>query len=410
MHLVQRFCMHSLIVVVAATIIVIDYSLTLPYDTIVPKTRSSFVDDAAVAVAPIDASPDGALRLDMLFPRSVEPAPISEMFLVHYLADGETLGALAERYDASLAAIVWANGLQNGDVLMAGQLLRIPQLEGIPYQVQKEDTLASIASDFGINVEAIIFFEPNRVDYDTVLDPGQELFLPGVSPALPNSLLSLYGGVEGWAARSPELAGVIREGQTNMREGPGQVYAKVAQFDAGRRAHLLARHEHWLKVDIAGTSGWIRADLLTASQDMISQLPETNDFPPPPPVWVWPTYGRITSGFGPRWGSFHNGIDIANRAWTPIVAARSGRVYESGWCSGYGYCVKIAHSGSVETIYGHLIDDPVVSRGEMVEAGRVIGYMGSTYDSSGGGYSTGVHLHFTILVNGLAVNPINILP
>ena len=83
---------------------------------------------------------------------------------------------------------------------------------------------------------------------------------------------------------------------------------------------------------------------------------------------------------------------------------------EAGWCSGFGYCVKIDHGDGVTSIYGHMIKKPPVRAGDQVEVGDLIGYMGSTYDRSGGGYSTGVHLHFTVKVNGKAVNPLKFLP
>ena len=72
--------------------------------------------------------------------------------------------------------------------------------------------------------------------------------------------------------------------------------------------------------------------------------------------------------------------------------------------------MRLGHEGGVETIYGHLIARPPVSVGDEVAVGELIGHMGSTYDRAGGGYSTGVHLHFTVLVNGRAVNPLRFLP
>jgi murein DD-endopeptidase MepM/ murein hydrolase activator NlpD len=212
------------------------------------------------------------------------------------------------------------------------------------------------------------------------------------------------------AARTAEPAGVIVADETNLRDGPGTDYSRQVQLDRGRQVALRARHDDWLQVEIAGSLGWVRADLLQIADGLVDSLPVTDDFPPPPPRWVWPARGALSSTFGSRWGGFHNGIDIANRAWTTIVAARSGQVSEAGWCSGYGYCVKISHGGGVETIYGHMVAKPSVSAGEQVSAGQLIGYMGSTYDRAGGGYSTGVHLHFTVLINGRAVNPLNILP
>lgn len=349
--------------------------------------------------------------LEVVAPAILAPRPVVAAFRApHILAPDETLGELAERYAVTLESLIWANGLQNGDVLAVGQELRVPQVSGVTYVIQPGDTLDRIAAQLGVAPEAIALFAPNGVTFDAPLPVGQEVFVPGGVLPLPERLLALRGGIAGLAAATAQPAGVVQQMQTNLREGPGQVYTRLAYLETGRRAQLLARHENWLKVDVAGTTGWVRADLLLLPAGLFETLPETKDFPPPPPIWVWPTRGTITSYFGPRWGSFHNGIDIANRAWTPIVAARAGRVVEAGWCSGYGYCVKINHDGGIQTIYGHLIDQPVVSAGDDVVAGQLIGYMGSTYDRRGGGYSTGVHLHFTITVNGRAVNPLKFLP
>lgn len=129
--------------------------------------------------------------------------------------------------------------------------------------------------------------------------------------------------------------------------------------------------------------------------------------------WAWPTYGTITSGFGPRellGGRSHNGVDIAAERGTPIAAARDGTVREAGWCAGYGYCVKLVHGDGMSSEYGHLDSQPVVEVGQTVTAGTIIGRMGTTYDAAHGGYSTGVHLHFTIRHNGVAVDPLRYLP
>jgi murein DD-endopeptidase MepM/ murein hydrolase activator NlpD len=236
-----------------------------------------------------------------------------------------------------------------------------------------------------------------------------EIFVPGGELPLPDVILG-RGGLAYLAAREAEAAGVVLEDETNLRDGPGTDYGQQVQLDRGRQVALRARHADWLKVEVAGAAGWVRADLLAISAGLVEALPETDDFPPPPPRWVWPAWGTLTSGFGARWGAFHNGIDIANGAWTPIRAARAGQVIEAGWCRGYGYCVKIRHGGGVETIYGHMVTRPSVATGDDVAAGQRIGSMGSTYDRAGGGYSTGVHLHFTVIVNGRAVNPLTFLP
>ncbi len=141
--------------------------------------------------------------------------------------------------------------------------------------------------------------------------------------------------------------------------------------------------------------------------------PEPAPTPPPSNRWVWPTSGDLTSGFGyrnMRVGRFHNGIDIANKKGTVIRAARAGTIVEAGWCSGYGYCVKINHANGFRTEYGHMAWKPPVRAGQTVDAGDLVGYMGTTYDRKGGGYSSGVHLHFTVKQGGKAVNPLRYLP
>jgi murein DD-endopeptidase MepM/ murein hydrolase activator NlpD len=118
---------------------------------------------------------------------------------------------------------------------------------------------------------------------------------------------------------------------------------------------------------------------------------------------IWPIRGRLTSGFGRRWGRLHAGIDIAAPRGTPIRAARAGKVIFSGWVGGYGNAVIINHGGGMATLYGHQ-SRRAVRVGQIVKQGEVIGYVGST------GHSTGNHLHFETRINGRAQNPRRYLP
>ena len=119
---------------------------------------------------------------------------------------------------------------------------------------------------------------------------------------------------------------------------------------------------------------------------------------------IMPTWGRITSGFGwrrdPFTGkrTFHNGIDVANKTGTPIVAAASGEVVYIGRMGRLGLCVKINHGYGYKSLYGH-IKNSTVKVGEKVKRGNIIAYMGSS------GRSTGTHLHYSIFKHGKAVNP-----
>lgn len=118
----------------------------------------------------------------------------------------------------------------------------------------------------------------------------------------------------------------------------------------------------------------------------------------------WPVRGFITSGFGPRINpitggkEFHEGIDLATRLGTPVVAPSNGIVSRAGHESGYGSTVIIDHGYGISTLYAHLsrID---VKTGEIVKRGQIIGRVGDT------GFSTGPHLHYEVRVSGIPVNP-----
>lgn len=122
-------------------------------------------------------------------------------------------------------------------------------------------------------------------------------------------------------------------------------------------------------------------------------------------TWPTPSCHVITSHYSPRrknpvtgvWKR-HTGTDIGAAYGTAIVAANSGTVTLAGWNSGYGNCVIIDHGGGKATLYGHM-SSLGVSRGQSVTKGQQIGRVGST------GNSTGPHLHFEILINGAAVDP-----
>ncbi len=122
-------------------------------------------------------------------------------------------------------------------------------------------------------------------------------------------------------------------------------------------------------------------------------------------TWPTPSCHYITSHFSPRRknpvsGIYkrHTGTDIGAAYGTSIVAANSGTVTLAGWNSGYGNCVIIDHGGGKATLYAHM-SSYSVSTGQSVQKGQQIGRVGST------GNSTGPHLHFEILINGVAVNP-----
>jgi len=119
---------------------------------------------------------------------------------------------------------------------------------------------------------------------------------------------------------------------------------------------------------------------------------------------IWPVRGFITSSFGFRTSpitgrrQLHEGLDIANRSGTQVVAPANGTVIYQGYQGGYGRTVKIQHGYGYVTLYGHL-SKYEVKKGQRVKKGDIIGYVGNS------GRSTGPHLHYEVRVNGVPTNP-----
>jgi murein DD-endopeptidase MepM/ murein hydrolase activator NlpD len=149
------------------------------------------------------------------------------------------------------------------------------------------------------------------------------------------------------------------------------------------------------------------ANQQSAGQQIVVPAPLTSGL-----RFIWPLQGPITQAFGPTswtmeppghgYAHFHTGLDIAAAYGAPVRAAAAGVVIHTGWFSGgnwgYGNCIIIVHNGIYSTLYGHL-SGYAVGQNQYVQQGQVIGYEGST------GNSSGPHLHFEVRVNGNAVNP-----
>lgn len=118
---------------------------------------------------------------------------------------------------------------------------------------------------------------------------------------------------------------------------------------------------------------------------------------------------RISSKFGMRkhpilgYSKMHKGVDFAVPTGTPIYAAGDGVVEVAGWNGGYGKYVRLKHNGTYKSAYAHMSKIAKgLAKGDRVKQGDVIGYVGST------GQSTGPHLHYEIMVDGKQVNPLDI--
>jgi murein DD-endopeptidase MepM/ murein hydrolase activator NlpD len=113
--------------------------------------------------------------------------------------------------------------------------------------------------------------------------------------------------------------------------------------------------------------------------------------------------GRLTSGFGSRWGTVHAGIDLAAPMRTPEYAAMDGVVLEAGPASGYGLAVYVQHANGDVTVYGHM-DEILVTPGQVVRAGDTVALLGNR------GQSTGPHLHFEVRLGGLGGQKVDPVP
>lgn len=142
-------------------------------------------------------------------------------------------------------------------------------------------------------------------------------------------------------------------------------------------------------------------DSLAASEEKLIEAQRLRDLTPT----IWPSDSRkITSGFGVRKDPFtqkasmHTGLDIGGDTGDNVYAAATGEVIETGQHHDYGNYILIEHTQGIQTKYMHL-SKVLVSKGDKISKGEIIGLVGST------GRSTGSHLHYEVIKNGKQVNP-----
>jgi murein DD-endopeptidase MepM/ murein hydrolase activator NlpD len=136
-----------------------------------------------------------------------------------------------------------------------------------------------------------------------------------------------------------------------------------------------------------------------------AHLTEPPERIPDKQLFYVPLNGNLGSPFGPRWGRFHDGIDIEGWAHTRVHAALSGEVIRVGWLAGYegyGLVIKLRHANGIVTMYAHLAQ-AFVERGDRVAEGQLIGRAGCT------GSCTGVHLHLQVWLDGKLTDPLRFL-
>ena len=183
--------------------------------------------------------------------------------------------------------------------------------------------------------------------------------------------------------------------------------ALIDEIGALEYEYYLAKQREWEEYMATMTTAPTQPDSETGGSSE-GEGGETSDPPYSPPSeegWIAPCYYvMVTDPYGWRihpiggYESFHSGVDLAAAEGTPIYAARSGYVTTSTYHWSFGNYVTINHEDGYASMYAHMMYS-VVSDGEYVSQGQLIGYMGST------GESTGPHLHFVIYYNGATVNP-----
>lgn len=264
------------------------------------------------------------------------------------------------------------------------KILQQPVKNAITYTVKENDSLWSIARDHDIYIADILKLNPGLTEN---LKPGQIIYL---SSEVPNITVVTEKSIvykeeipfETRLTKDDKLytnqSKVLVEGKKGLKE----VTAVVVSYN-GIEVSKKIKRENVLEKPIN--------KIVAVGSKRISYV-ATGSF-------NYPARGIITSRFGPRWGGFHTGVDIAASEGAPIYAADAGTVIFSGWEGGYGYLVKIDHNNGYVTYYGHA-SKLLVKKGDKVMKGQKIALVGST------GHATGPHVHFEVRKNGVPVNPL----
>lgn len=258
------------------------------------------------------------------------------------------------------------------------------------YEIQNGDTVSGIATRFGIDSQYILWNNIDIISDRHLLTVGKNLQIPSVEGIVHqvkvgetiSDIAVLYdakasdviGFPPNGLANNPNL---LVEGSTIVVPG-GRVAPKPAP---SLRPQLAAAAPTPAPAPAANS--------LIAGRKVS------------PAGFIWPLSGNVTSFYGP---SHPLGIDV-EAPYVPISVAKSGQVVFAGGdpCCSYGLNVIVRHDGGYETRYAHL-SQIGVKLGQWLDTGQVLGVSGAT------GNSTGAHLHFEVILNGLIQNPMAVLP
>ncbi len=244
------------------------------------------------------------------------------------------------------------------------------------YEVQEGDTASSIAASFGLEEDTVLFNNFDIYDADH-LAVGQTLQLPSLD------------GVIYTVQPQDTLTRLEQNFQADIQATvafPANSIRSPDDIKVGQKLLLVQG------------SASISGAVSTGGTVIVSQGAPT--------VFEWPlAFDRISDLFGvERSNSFgyHTGVDFEAKVGTIVGPTAAGQVTVATWDPSYGNWVEIDHGGGYRSRYGHL-DQIWVREGQLVQSNTddYIGTVGNT------GYSTGAHLHFEIIIDGKAVDPLS---
>ena len=288
----------------------------------------------------------------------------------------------------------------------------------LKHKVEEGDTIAKLAYNYQVKPEAIAAI--NNLGITAKLEPGKTVKIPSDKDSsqkiTPKSSPETRSQNKSVGTKSVNTSlDHLKQTRTRLQHSLAQL--KTEQLNSVRNEKAVADVSQPLKQPEEKDTLTTNVKAVSAARGKFSiynnpfeipigttvgpELPgisNPDDYLPDAPMrftgHIWPTKGVITSGYGPRWGRMHRGIDIAAPVGTPIVSSAPGEVITVGWdARGYGKFLKIRHPDGSVTLYGHN-SRHLVRRGQKVEQGQKIAEMGNT------GRSTGPHLHYEIRPKG----------
>jgi murein DD-endopeptidase MepM/ murein hydrolase activator NlpD len=266
-------------------------------------------------------------------------------------------------------------------------ILKSPSKEAVKYVVKENDSLWSIARENNMYIEELLKLNPGLTEN---LKPGQEIYLAKEKPLVTvvTKKEIVYNEeipFDTKFTKDDKLFVNQSKVLVNGEKGLKEIRAVVIS-ENGVEVKREVKEEKILKNPVS--------KIVAVGSKRVSYV-ATGYF-------NYPARGTITSRFGPRWGGFHTGVDIAAPYGSPIYASDGGTVIFAGWESGYGYLVKIDHHNGYVTYYGHA-SKLLVKAGDKVEKGQKIALVGAT------GHATGPHVHFEVRKNGVPLDPMRFL-